>query len=140
MAPAPLRSPPSDGRLWTSACPTTTVRRLIGSLQPDLVVSHEEYSALAAAAIFGKRALLLTDFFSDGGSFWMQGQWFAERILFLWRGVHPEPPSAKGCTVYLGPALREFAWRRSDRFRARRELGAGPKRAPPWRRWLLRIT
>ncbi len=98
--------------------------RLIGALQPDLVVSHEEYAALPAAAVFGRRALLLTDFFGEDGSFWMECQWFAERILFLdHRGLHPEPASAKGRTTYLRPVLRDFSWRRSDRRRARRELG-----------------
>ncbi|MFN7922063.1 MAG: hypothetical protein U0Q16_18310 [Bryobacteraceae bacterium] len=83
--------------------------RLIGALRPQLVVAHEEYAALPAAGIFGVPAILLTDFFSEGGSFWMECQWFAERILFLDRkGLHPEPPSAKGRTTYLGPVMRSM--------------------------------
>lgn len=106
------------------AVTTVVAGQLIGELQPDLVVAHEEFTALLAAKILRKPAVLITDFFGKADSFAMECQWFADRILFLdRRGIHAEPPSAKGRTTYLGPALRRFQYRRRDRARARRELG-----------------
>jgi predicted glycosyltransferase len=100
------------------------VGRAIGRLQPDLVIAHEEFSALPAAKIFGIRTLFITDFFSDSGTFATESLWFADHVLFLDRkGVFAEPAPVRGRVRYVGPVLRQFAYSRRDRLRAREELG-----------------
>ena len=39
--------------------------KLIGWLKPDLVVSHEEFTVLTAAKIFGRKTVFITDWFDD---------------------------------------------------------------------------
>ena len=98
--------------------------RVIGSLNPDLVVAHEEFSALPAAKIFSKPTILITDWFTDPGALSMGSLRLADRILFLDApGIYPEPPWVAGRVDYVGPVLRDFAYRRPDRDRARLELG-----------------
>jgi UDP-N-acetylglucosamine:LPS N-acetylglucosamine transferase len=98
--------------------------KLIGWLEPDLVVSHEEFPALPAAKIFGRRTVAILDFFSGPESLAMQSLRCADRILFTdRRGCYPEPPFLKGRVRYTGPVLRRFTYTRKDRGRARRELG-----------------
>lgn len=98
--------------------------RLIGWLQPDLVVSHEEFPALPAAKIFSRPAVALLDFFSGPDSLAMHSLRCADRVVFTdRRGFYPELPFLKGRVVYTGPVLRPFAYARKDRGRARRELG-----------------
>jgi hypothetical protein len=103
---------------------TVLAGRLIGRLQPDLVVAHEEFAALPAAKIFGARTVMITDFFGESGKFSMESLWFADQVLFIDRkGVFEEPESVKGKVRYLGPQVRKFEYGRRDRSRARRELG-----------------
>jgi predicted glycosyltransferase len=109
------------------AATTVLAGRLIGRVQADLVIAHEEAAALPAAKIFGKPTVFITDYFGQAGLFSSEALWFADRILFLDRkGVFEEPRSAQGRTVYVGPVLREFEYRKADRSRARRELGLSP--------------
>src|SRR6185436_12342936 len=65
------------------AATTVLTGRVIGRLQPDLVVAHEEFSALPSAKIFGKRTALITDFFGEAGTFSTESLWFADHVLFL---------------------------------------------------------
>lgn len=100
--------------------------RLIGWLNPDLVVAHEEFPALPAAKIFDKPAILLTDWFAGADSFTMSTLAFADRIVFLDDAGHfAEPPEAVGRVVYAGPIVRRFRYCRKDRPRARAELQVG---------------
>ncbi|MBI2690021.1 MAG: hypothetical protein HYX27_27260 [Acidobacteria bacterium] len=100
--------------------------RLIGSLNPDLVVAHEEFSALPPAKIFDKPAILITDWFTEPDALSMGSLRFADRILFLDSpGIYAEPPWVAGKVEYVGPVLRNFQYRAADRQRARRELGIG---------------
>jgi len=106
------------------AVTTVLAGRLIGRLQPDLVVAHEEFAALPAAKIFGAKSVMITDFFGEPGKFSMESLWFADRVLFIDRkGVFAEPDSAAGKVQYLGPQVRKFEYARRDRPRARHELG-----------------
>jgi UDP-N-acetylglucosamine:LPS N-acetylglucosamine transferase len=103
---------------------TVLAGKLIGFLQPDLVVAHEEFAALPAAKIFSKPTVMITDFFTDPTLYSMQSLWFADHILFTdRRGVYPEPASAAGRTRYLGPVPPAFEFSRRQRRRARGELG-----------------
>ena len=99
--------------------------RVIGMLQPDLVVSHEEFAALPAAGIFGVPAVFLTDWFVDDPDRpIMRSLQFADEILFLEREGWFEPPAyVKDRVRYLGPLVRPLQYARTDRKRARDELG-----------------
>jgi len=102
---------------------TVMAGKLIGWLQPDLVVAHEEFAALPAAKIFSKPTALITDFFTNPEYYSMQSLRFADQILFTdYRGIYTEPASAAGRTRYLGPVQPRFEFRRKDRLRARKEL------------------
>ncbi|HEX2721895.1 MAG TPA: hypothetical protein VHM24_03195, partial [Gemmatimonadaceae bacterium] len=97
--------------------------RLIGWLNPDLVVAHEEFIALPAAKIFQKPTVLLTDWFADETKPTMSTIPFADRILFLdEQGMFEEPEAAKGKVEYVGPVVRKLRYTRGDRIRAREEL------------------
>ena len=103
---------------------TVLAGKLIGYLQPDLVVAHEEFAAMPVAKVFSKRTVMITDFFTDPDRYSMQSLSFADHILFTdQRGIYQEPPSAAGRTRYLGPVPTGFEFTRRDRPRARRELG-----------------
>jgi len=98
--------------------------KLIGWLQPDLVVSHEEFPAIPAAKIFDKPTLVLTDWFIEAEGYAMNSLKYADQILFLGQaGVFWEPPWIRERVRYLGPVLRPFQYGRGDRLRARQELG-----------------
>lgn len=106
------------------AATTVLAGRVIAALAPDLVVAHEEFSAMPVAKIFGLPTVMITDFFTGPGMLSMESLWYADRVLFLARrGLHVEPPSVRGKVKYLGPAMRPFTYRRRDRRRARAELG-----------------
>ena len=106
------------------AATTVLAGRVIAALSPDMVVAHEEFSAMPVAKIFGLPTVMITDFFTGPGMLSMESLWYADRVLFLARrGFHVEPPSVRGKVKYLGPALRPFTYRRRDRRRARAELG-----------------
>ena len=98
--------------------------KLIGWLQPALVVSHEEFAALPAAKIFDKPTVFLTDWFSKPREYAMDVLHFADEILFFDEaGVYPEPEWVRGRVRYLGAALRPFKYHRADAASARAELG-----------------
>jgi len=105
------------------AATTVLAGRVIGRLQPDLVVANEEFPVLPAAKIFGNRTVMITDFFGEPGKFSMESLWFADHVLFLDRKNEREPPPVAGKVRYMGPQLRPFAYTRKDRQRARQELG-----------------
>src|SRR5213593_5155940 len=83
-----LGLPDSGGVVDTSVL----AGKLIGWLNPDLVVSHEEFPAIPAAKIFDKRSLVLTDWFLESEGYAMHSLKFADEILFLGQeGVFSEP-------------------------------------------------
>lgn len=98
--------------------------KLIGWLDPDLVVAHEEFIALPAAKIFDKPTVLLTDWFTDPAKPTMTTLPFADRILFLDEpGIFEEPEAARGKVEYVAAVVRELRYTREDRLRARQEIG-----------------
>ncbi len=97
--------------------------KLTGALDPDVVMAHEEFGALPAAAVFDKPAIFLTDWFVGEDRIIMGALRYADQILFAdWEGSFSEPPQAQGKTVYVGPIFREFEYSTRDRARARGEL------------------
>ena len=110
------------------AVTTVLAGRVIGHLQPDLLVVHEEFAALPAAKIFGRKTVMITDFFGEPGMFSAESLWFADKILFIdHQGRRKEPPSVEGKVQYMGPQIRNFDYQREHRQRARAELGIDPQ-------------
>ncbi len=102
---------------------TVIAGQLIGSLDPDLVVSHEEFAALPAAKIFSKRTVCITDWFVEPQQLSMGCLGYADKTLFIDEpGIFEEPPCVQGRVEYVGPILREFQYGPEDRGRARSEL------------------
>jgi hypothetical protein len=98
--------------------------RVLRDMRPQLVVAHEEFGALAAAAIIDTPALFITDFFFDPLVSSMQMLRHAEETIFVGEpGIFTEPPYLKATVRYVGPAVRRFEYKRCDRDRARTELG-----------------
>ena len=99
------------------------VSKIIGWLQPKLIVAHEEFMALPAAKIFDLPALMITDWFTAPEKFAMQTLQYADEIVFIDDpGAFEEPEYLQGRIHYVGPVLREFKYSRADRARAREEL------------------
>ncbi len=102
---------------------TVLAGKLIGWLDPDLVVAHEEFPALPAAKIFDKPTVLITDWFTAPERYSMLSLQFADEILFIDEpGIFEEPAWVQGKVRYVAPILRPFAYTRDDRARAREEL------------------
>jgi UDP-N-acetylglucosamine:LPS N-acetylglucosamine transferase len=98
--------------------------KLIGWLNPDLVVAHEEFAVMPAAKIFNKPTVFITDWFTDPQMYSMNALKFADQILFTGRpGVFDEPSWVRDKVHYVGTVLRSFRYRREDRIRARAESG-----------------
>ncbi|MCW5964106.1 MAG: hypothetical protein KIT83_08710 [Bryobacterales bacterium] len=98
--------------------------KLMGWLQPALVIAHEEFPALPAAKIFDRPTVFLTDWFLDEQHYTTQTMQFADRVLFLdEEGSYSEPHCLRGKVEYLGVFQRGFTYSRADRERAREELG-----------------
>ncbi len=109
----------------TGAFAETTVAagQLIGWLQPDLVVSHEEFAVLTAAKIFRRKTLFLIDWFEDTSLSIMHTLKFADEVVFIGNpGLFQEPPWVRDRIQYVGPVFRNFEYTRDDKERAREEL------------------
>jgi len=102
--------------------------KLIGWLDPDLVVAHEEFPAMPMAKIFDKPTVMITDWFTDPEKYSMGALRFADRIVFLDEpGIYEEPEWIKGRVDYVGPVIRDFDYTPEDQPRAREEMGIPPE-------------
>jgi UDP-N-acetylglucosamine:LPS N-acetylglucosamine transferase len=98
--------------------------KIIGWLQPHLVVAHEEFAVLPAAKIFDRKVLFLTDWFVEETDLRMGMLRFADQILFLdHKEIYEEPSCVRGRIAYLDPIVRDLRYSRKDKERARAELG-----------------
>jgi hypothetical protein len=89
-----------------------------------LLVSHEEFSAIPAARIFGLPSVFLTHWFGPQNSTQMQALADVDQVLFMeTQGHFPEPDYLQGKIRYIGPVLRRFRCLPLDRQRSRMELG-----------------
>ena len=105
--------------------------RLIGWLQPDLVIAHEEFAVMPSAKIFDQPTLFLTDWFTSAEKLTMAALRLADRVLFLDdAGIYDEPPLLAGRVAYCGPYFREFQHTREDRRKVREQFQL-PSHATP---------
>lgn len=104
--------------------------RVIGvleKLRPDVVVSHEEFSAAPAARGFNIPNIFLVDYFARPRHLWMQCLRFADRIIFIdQKGYFDEPPFLKDKVQYVGSFVRPMEFTAADRPRTRLDLGFSP--------------
>lgn len=97
--------------------------RLIRWLNPDLVVSHEEFAAAPVAKIFDKPVLFFTDWFGGGESYAMRSLLFADEIVFLGPpGMFAAPAWVQNKVRYLGPFVR-FDAKHRDKASLRAKYG-----------------
>jgi UDP-N-acetylglucosamine:LPS N-acetylglucosamine transferase len=102
-----------------------TFARLFGQVDqsPQLVISHEEFAVLPAAAIWDIPCVFITDFFADPPNMYMQTLKYAREIIYTAeQGLYTEPPYLRGKVHYVGRAVRPFEYSLADRNRARLEL------------------
>ncbi len=112
---------PDANPLWETVL---RAGQLIRDTQPGLVISHEEFSILPVAKIFGVPTVLITEWFSDPDHLQMQALVHADEVICIENeGVFDVTPSVEGKVYYAGPVLRPFSYSRGDRERARQELG-----------------
>jgi hypothetical protein len=98
--------------------------RVMQEMQPDLVISHEEFTVLPVAKIFGLPTILITEWFSEPNDDMMQSLSYADEVIVTEaEGIFDEPQNVAGKVSYVGPVLRSFSYSRGDRERARQELG-----------------
>jgi hypothetical protein len=84
--------------------------KLIGGLNPDIVLAHEEFMALPAAKIFDKPTVLITDWFAESEKFAMGSLRLADRILFSM--MRESTRSRNGCParwIMWAPCFGNFA-------------------------------
>jgi UDP-N-acetylglucosamine:LPS N-acetylglucosamine transferase len=98
--------------------------QVISSARPEVVVSHEEFSALPAAALAGVPAIFVNEWLPAPGSVAADCLAYAASIVLIgFPGVFPVPPSVRAKPVCIGPMVRKMKYTLSDRSRARKELG-----------------
>lgn len=98
--------------------------KLIERLQPDIVVSHEEFAALPAAHLADIPSVLLTDWYPAAGQAAAEAIAYANAIVFFGEaGVFPLPVPVQRAPVHVDPIIRRMTYRLADRGRARAELG-----------------
>ncbi len=98
--------------------------KVTGWLDPDLVVSHEEFGALPASKIYDNPAIFITDWFVENSRITMQTMRYAESVVFIDEpGFFEEPAVVNGRVNYVGSIMRKFDYAPADRERARAKLG-----------------
>lgn len=97
------------------------------SIRARLAVCHEEPGAIVAAKIFGIPAVYLSHWFHPPEYPFSEALEHADSVILMEKeGLFPEPKQVRGRVTYVGPVLRQFHYRRSDRNSVRAELGLGP--------------
>lgn len=112
---------PEDNPLWDNVL---AAMRVLRERAWNLVVSHEEFTAVPLARSLDIPCLFLTDWFAHPDSIQMQSLRYAEEILFLDEpGYYDEPGYLSGKVRYVGPVLRPLRPEETGRERARAKLG-----------------
>jgi hypothetical protein len=115
-----MKLPDNNPLLETIVCCT----QIVASLKPQLVVAHEEVGALLGAKVFNTPSIFITDFFQEPTMLATKLLEYADEVIFIGNpGTFTEPPSLRQKIRYVGAAVRPFKYHRSDRTRARAELG-----------------
>jgi UDP-N-acetylglucosamine:LPS N-acetylglucosamine transferase len=97
---------------------------LIQHEDPDVVVAHEEFSALPAARILGIPALFLSAWLpSPSSGVFVESLNYANRVVVLESpGLFATPPNVPSKSVFTGPMARQMAFSTHDRPQLREKL------------------
>jgi hypothetical protein len=100
---------------------------IVRRLQPDLVIAHEEFAAIAAAKICGVNTIDLVDFFLHPSHLWMQCLACCNEVIFLDdEGYFPAPPSLQDKIYYAGRFVRRLGCSPGETLQARSFLKLDP--------------
>ncbi len=112
---------PENNPLWDTVVRVTAVLR---EHRTSLVISHEEFSAVAVSKAFGLPAVFLTDWFVNEDYVYMQALKYADEVVFLDEpGYFDEPSYLHGRICYVGTVFRPLDFQQGDRLRVRSQLG-----------------
>jgi UDP-N-acetylglucosamine:LPS N-acetylglucosamine transferase len=97
--------------------------RLIKREMPDLVISHEEFSALPAAKFNEIRSVYISAWLPVKSSIGTESLNYADQIILLGApGIFPAVFTTTTKISYVGNIIRPMKYRNSDRTRIRQEL------------------
>jgi UDP-N-acetylglucosamine:LPS N-acetylglucosamine transferase len=90
---------------------------------PDLVVAHEEFAALPAAASCGTPSAFIAAWLPQSGTISADALRYAQSIIVIDDpGIFPTPPAVRVKPIYTGPFQRKMAFTAIDRNRLRKNL------------------
>lgn len=97
---------------------------LIKQLRPNVVVAHEEFSALAAARLNATPSIFISAWLPAPGSVASESLDDACAVIVLDHpGIFQAPATLRSPPKYVGPVYRKMQFTRADRPMLRRELG-----------------
>jgi hypothetical protein len=98
--------------------------RLITESKPDVIVAHEEFSAIVAARLTGVPSIFISAWLPPAGSIGAESLLSASSILVIdVPGLFPVPTGTTAHVHYSGPILRKMKYTWKDRLVLRRENG-----------------
>lgn len=99
------------------------VQSLISCLRPILIISHEEFAALAAARISGICSFFISAWLPQPGSLHAECLADANGVIVLGEpGIFPTPHPHMPRPKFVGSVVRKMSYGSNDRARARAEL------------------
>ena len=99
-------------------------KKVIGDVTPDIVVAHEEFSALYAANVAGLPSVFIGAWLPPSGSIAAESLSYCDSIIIVGNpGLFPLPVNVRVCPRYVGPIIRKMKYAAADRLRIRAEMG-----------------
>ena len=94
---------------------------LIRKYEPDIVVAHEEFSALIAGRLLNCPTIYLSAWIPSGAGPAVDSMAYADGAVILENeGIFPIPSTMRVTPLYVGPIRRIFEYHRDDKLRAGR--------------------
>jgi UDP-N-acetylglucosamine:LPS N-acetylglucosamine transferase len=96
---------------------------VIKSIDPDIVIAHEEFSAVPASKVNGKPVIFVSAWLPGGSNPLAEAIACADSLVVLEEpGIFVPPTGTKERVKYVGPFWRRMNYAAGDRSRARREM------------------
>ncbi len=97
---------------------------LVGSERPSLVVAHEEFAAIAAAALHKAPVLFVSAWLPQGNTIAADTLRYANSVVIIERpGLFPIPTTVRTKIVFTGPLRRPLQFTAKDRSANRHDFG-----------------
>jgi UDP-N-acetylglucosamine:LPS N-acetylglucosamine transferase len=101
--------------------------KLIIREKPDIVVAHEEFAALTAAALAGVPSIFISAWLPQSKSIAAEALVLAGSIVVIEHpGVFAVPPGVGAPVHHVGPIIRKMKFTVQDRSALRQQLGLAP--------------